>query len=88
MGLRQCSSDHSFVAHDLGAGMQRLECVECQVVVLDLVDDDVVSAPGLFKPSPPTIFSVLGEEQRADETPAEGPEHSGRFAFGGSAASL
>lgn len=48
-----------------------------------------VTVPGLFRPSRPTIFSVLGEEQRAEErgeTVDEQPEtdeESPRYVFGG-----
>lgn len=90
MGLRQCASDHSFVTRQVGAGLQRLECERCSAVVLDLVESEEqttsVTEPGLFKKSGPTIFSVLGEEQRAyDPPPPEEHEHTGpRYAFGGS----
>lgn len=93
MSLRGCSSGHSFVVQDLGAGLQRQGCVECATVVIDLdeVADGGVTAPGLFRPSRPTIFSVLGEEERAEERRSEqhartsGPSGP-RYAFSGAAA--
>ena len=87
MGLRQCSGDHSFVVHELGAGLRRMECTDCSAVVIDLDDSGetrAVTAPGLFKRSGPTIFSVLGEEQRASDPTERRSESSGpRFAFKG-----
>lgn len=69
-----------------------MECRLCDTVIVDLdaAEDGspAVSAPGLFGPSKPTIFSVLGEETKNEEAPADeprGPRHGGRFAFGGPA---
>lgn len=62
--------------------------------MIDLAAEDgsaPVTAPGLFGPAKPTIFSVLAEEQRAMEKTVEAnpqPQsvvHRPAFAFGGSA---
>ncbi|MFP3915016.1 MAG: hypothetical protein ACLFWM_09090 [Actinomycetota bacterium] len=75
----------------LGAGMQRLECRRCDAVMVDLDaagdGSTPVTAPGLFKPARPTIFSVLAEEERERERSiAENVTGEGagpRFAFRG-----
>jgi hypothetical protein len=90
VGRVGCQGDHEFKTVNLSAGMARLECVHCDMVVVDLdaAEDGLVTAPGLFGPAKPTIFSVLGEERRAEETAQqETPRRSGpRFAFGGASA--
>jgi hypothetical protein len=64
-----------------------MECADCSAVVIGLDESGetaAVTAPGLFKRSGPTIFSVLGEEQRASDRPDEPAESSGSgFAFKG-----
>lgn len=83
------------MAGDLGAGMARLECSRCGSVRIDLnaagTGSAPVTAPGLFKPAKPTIFSVLAEERRAEQKQAEDMEtvpssRGPRHAFGGSGA--
>ncbi len=63
MGYKKCDGDHRYASRYLGAGLQRLECEICGSVVIDLdaAQDgrSPVTAPGLFKRSRPTIFSVL-----------------------------
>lgn len=87
MGKGGCADGHSFNATRVGAGLARLECGRCDVVVIDLdaAEDGAVSAPGLFRPKKPTIFTVLAEEQRRGRHQAD-EEQSGlrgpRYAFG------
>ena len=70
VGQNGCAGDHSFSKRDLGAGLLRLECETCGSVVIDLdaAEDGrtVVTEPGLFGRSRPTIFSVLREEYTAE----------------------
>lgn len=91
VGQSKCADGHRYTATDLGAGMRRLECRHCDSVTIDLdaAEDGSVTAPGLFGPARPTIFSVLAEEQRKmDQTLAAARAEAGsgggpRFAFGG-----
>lgn len=92
MGYRACEGAHDYGVTKLGAGMARLECHRCQAVMIDLAAEDgsaLVTAPGLFGPAKPTIFSVLAEEERAMEKTEEAPTqprsvvHRPAFAFGG-----
>lgn len=94
MGNHVCEGTHDYEVTNLGAGMARLECHRCQTVMIDLAAEDgsaLVTAPGLFGPARPTIFSVLAEEQRAMEAAVEAPAppqsvvHRPAFAFGGGA---
>lgn len=91
MGYKKCVGDHRYARRDLGAGLQRLECEICGSVVVDLdaAPDgrSPVTAPGLFKESRPTIFSVLRREYEdevgaEEEKAADGWERRPRFAFG------
>lgn len=92
MGKGRCNGDHDFAVRKLGAGLARMECRLCATVVVDLdaVDEESrpVTSPGLFRPKKPTIFSVLAEEQRAQErSPSEGElaesaSTGPRYAFG------
>lgn len=92
MGNPVCEGTHDYEVTNLGAGMARLQCRRCQTVMIDLAAEDgsaLVTAPGLFGPAKPTIFSVLAEEQRAREATVEAhtqPQsvvHRPAFAFGG-----
>jgi hypothetical protein len=90
VGKGRCSGSHEFAVKKLGAGLARLECRRCDTVIIDLdaTDDDnrTVTAPGLFRPKKPTIFSVLAEEKREAQEAGEerDPSTSGpRYAFGG-----
>ncbi len=91
MGKQGCPGDHEYVISDLGEGVARLECAKCDSVVIDLdaAKDGgaTVTVPGLFGPAKPTIFSVLGEErraQRAEEGVEDASRRGPRFAFQGS----
>lgn len=92
MGHREYCEAHEFGVTNLGAGMARRECRSCKAVVVDLAAEDgsaPVTAPGLFGPAKPTIFSVLAEEQREIEKAVEADTkpksvvHRPAFAFGG-----
>lgn len=92
MGQGECYGEHEVVATNLGAGMARLACRHCEsvTIVLDAAGDgtEPVTAPGLFGPVRPTIFTVLAEEQREAEPPAAAQtgtvlDRGPRFAFGG-----
>lgn len=92
MGNQSCQGDHEYVIEDLEVGVARLQCANCDSVVIDLdaAEDGVakVTVPGLFGPAKPTIFSVLGAEQRAeagatDESVDAEPRRGPRFAFQG-----
>ncbi|CAN5828174.1 hypothetical protein BH23ACT5_BH23ACT5_17040 [soil metagenome] len=90
MGHKRCRGDHAFEVSSLGAGMRRMECAHCGALVIDLdarEGQPPVSAPGLFKRSGPTIFSVLGEEARHERARLEfkddGEPSGPRYAFEG-----
>lgn len=92
MGNQGCQGDHEYVIKDLDVGVARLECENCDSVVIDLdaAEKGVaeVTVPGLFGPARPTIFSVLGAEQRAEagateESAEVGPRRGPRYAFQG-----
>lgn len=95
MGLRSCSGDHDYVTTEMGAGLRRKECARCRAFVVDLDaagGGSSVSAPGLFRPSRPTLFTVLAEERRAMEAvrsePEPIPSEGARYVFGVSGAGL
>lgn len=87
----RCRKDHQFEAIDSQAGIRRMACRNCAEVQVDLnVGDEVatVSTAGLFKPTKPTLFSVLGQDLRERENAAvtepEPDGNSGRhMVFGG-----
>lgn len=92
MGKQSCQGDHEYVIKDLDVGVARLECEKCDSVVIDLDEAEKgeakVTVPGLFGPAKPTIFSVLGAEQKAEAVATEeslevGPRRGPRFAFQG-----
>lgn len=92
MGNQGCQGDHAYVINDLDVGVARLACENCDSIVIDLDaaenGEAKVTVPGLFGPAKPTIFSVLGAEQRAeavatDESVESGPRHGPRYAFQG-----
>lgn len=88
MGKRECIGDHEFESRRLGAGVTRLQCRNCGSVVIDLdaaTDGATVTAPGLFGPSRPTIFTALAQARREQEAAEaeSGPVRSAPvYAFG------
>lgn len=77
MGNTECRGDHEFETRRLGAGVARLRCRRCDLIVIDLdaaTDGAAVTAPGLFGPSRPTIFTALAEARR--EMEVEDPERA------------
>lgn len=86
VGKGGCADGHSFAVTRVGAGLARHECRRCEEVVIDLdaAEDEAVTAPGLFRPKRPTIFSVLAEERRRGQHEAEDRSvlTRPRYAFG------